>query len=384
MNILIKTAKLKLAFFLFLTAIVFGGFLFMSHEAQAQYGSTCSEYGIMAYEDYSGYCKCMSGYVFQDSYLGTQCVSADSVCQDDYGIMSRYSSLSGRCECSYGYVLGADSIGRTRCVSENESCQNQLGYNSRATYGGQCECDYGYVIDNGQCADGDGVCRSDHGIYSEYNNLSNKCECDDGYTFDNDNQCIKKHNSAYFTLLDISENGDELLVQSQYDFQNYIIEFGIGCWDYAIESYKGNDVVVNMGTDYSVDMFDTLVLPNHDQNCSIMSVDSTSDDSFPESEEEIYYYTPPTRTFTPTISNPEPTFVAEPVSYEQNSPIISNLITDSERGTNPQDENMQDTTLSQASSSEAQNSKNKPLVVEPDTKKESFFKRIISFFKSWF
>src|SRR6056297_1670507 len=158
---------------------------------EAQYGSACSEYGVMAYEDYSGYCKCMSGYVFQDSYLGKQCVNANTVCHDKYGYGSSYDSLSGSCECDYGYVWGEDMFGDLQCVSEDQACKDQLGLHSRATYGGQCECSYGYVIDTNlfgdkQCVDGDQVCHDDHGYHSSYNSLSNKCECDDDYTFDDD------------------------------------------------------------------------------------------------------------------------------------------------------------------------------------------------------
>lgn len=210
----------------------------------------------------------------------------------EYGIHARENFL-GNCECSYGYVWGEDFLGDPVCVSENQWCQDQYGYNAQSSLGGGCECRYGYVVDENifgeqECVDGDKVCRDDHGYYSSYDNLSKKCECDSGYTLDDGYQCVEKHNSAYFILLDISDDGDELLVQSQYDYQNYIIEYGIGCWDYAIESYEGLSLVINMGRDFTVDIFDTLVLPNHDQDCSIMSVDWTNDNFFPEPEEDDY------------------------------------------------------------------------------------------------
>lgn len=293
------------------------------------YSSACSQYGVMAMEDFSGNCTCMSGYVFQDSYLGSTCVSANSVCHDEYGYNSSYNSLYNKCECSYGYVMGEDSIGRTQCITDDKSCQNQYGYNAEASYGGKCECRYSYAFDKDifgdlQCVDGDQMCHGNHGYNSSYDNISNECECDDGYTADDNNQCIEKHNSAYFTLLDISEDGDELLIQSQHNFQNYIIEYGIGCWDYTIESYERSKLVINMGTDFSVDMFDTLVLPNHDQNCSIMGVESTHDDSFPEPEEEVSnWYVPPAQKYTPISERP---FTPAENSVVTLLPVVSDSI----------------------------------------------------------
>lgn len=378
MNNLIIMPQVNFQVLLFV-AVAFGGFFFIQ-TANAQYGSACSEYGIMAYEDYSGYCKCMSGYVFQDSYLGKQCVSADSVCRDEYGSMSRYDSLSGSCECSYGYVLGKDSIGRTQCISDDKSCQNQLGYNSRATYGGQCECDYGYVIDGGQCEDGDSVCRSDHGINSKYNSLSNRCECNSGYTFDDDNRCIEKHNSAYFTLLDISEDSDELIIKSQYDSRNYIIEFGMGCWDYAIETYEGGNVVVNMGTDFSVDIFDILVLPNHDQNCSIMGVEWTLDDSFPEPEENDFSY------YTPVNSYTEPSYTVTPEQPKQPANQEYKPLSESDETNNPPVFDFH-TFYQNLATKNPTSSPTVEQVVDDSQQTEvevSIFQKVVNFFKRWF
>lgn len=301
--------------------------------------------------------------------------------------MSRYDSLSSSCECSYGYVFGKDSIGRTQCITDDKACQNQLGYNSSASYGGQCECDSGYVIEDDQCVDGNQVCRSDHGIYASYNDYANKCECDDDYTFDDDNQCVKKHNSAYFTLLDINEDSDKLLVQSQYDYQNYIIEFGIGCWDYAVESYEGNNLVINMGTDFSVDMFDTLVLPNHDQNCSITGVDWTSDDSFPEPEEyDVYYNVSPAQTYTPPATfeqtpEPEVVFESQPEAAEEVPAIVEEVSVESSKVATNTTEFEEDATKATTSENTEVEESKPETYTEPT---EGFFKRIINFFKSWF
>lgn len=256
----------------------------------AYYGSSCDEYGVMAYES-GGHCKCMSGYVMGEGILGdTQCVSGDSVCTDKYGYGARYDSLGGSCECRSGYVWGEDLFGNAECVTENQACIDQLGYNARATFGGQCECNYGYVIDGGQCNDGDQVCRLDHGLYASYDNLSNECQCDDGYTFDDDYQCVKKQNNVYFKVLDTDIDNKELLIKSEYDFQRYIVRYGLGCLASSIERYKGKNIVVNLGTDYDVDSFDTIVLQDHNQTCSIMSRERTYEDAFAEEEDYPMYF----------------------------------------------------------------------------------------------
>lgn len=57
-----------------------------------------------------------------------------------------------------------------------------------------------------------------------------------------------------------------------------------------------------MGTDFSVDMFDTIVLSNYDQTCSIMGIDYTSEDSFDEPDTRVYIPpTPQIQTITPTV-----------------------------------------------------------------------------------
>lgn len=268
---------------IFLLAISFS-LLAAPDRAEAQYG--CSDYGSFAYEDYSGSCVCMAGYVFKDDYLGTRCVSGDSVCSDKYGYGSDYDSLSGSCECRYGYVFGKNSIGQTECISDDQACKNQLGYHARSTYGDKCECSYGYVIDGGECVDGNSLCRQRHGSYVSYDSLDNSCECDDGYTLDDDNECVKKQNNVYFKLLDINETDDSILVKSDYSGQKYILEHGIGCSLY-IEIYLNRNLVINLGTDFDVDNRDTIVLPDQSATCSITYHERTFDDSFPD-EEEVY------------------------------------------------------------------------------------------------
>jgi hypothetical protein len=367
------------------TVVIMSGSLLIKH-ASAQYGSACSEYGVMAYEDFSGNCKCMSGYVFQNNYLGEQCVSADSVCHDKYGIMSRYSSLSNSCECSYGYVLGEDSLGRAQCISDDQACQNQLGFNSTAV-GNQCECSYGYVIDTNifgdqQCTDGDQVCHSEHGYNSSYNSLSNECECDNDYTFDDDYQCVRKQHNVYFKVLDINlENNNELIIKSDYDYSKYIVSLGVGCLSSTISRYQDKNLVVNLGTDYELDMFDTVVLQDDDQTCPILYKQRTFDDSFPDQEEDVYYNT----SLIPTYASPA---ITSNQNYIPKAPILESEPSATDLVVTQREEVETVTSTSKVESTIGTTTENvqdkNQEIVETNLVKESLWKKIVSFIKSLF
>ena len=336
---------------------VLGGSFFLQRPAYA-YGE-CSEYGFMASYDYlSNSCKCMSGYVFGKDFLGkTTCVSGSSICYNKYGYNSQFDSLSnscecsygyvfgkdslgqtscisedqvctdqygynarssygGKCECSYGYVFGKDSIGRTRCVTEDQACKDQYGYDARSIYGGQCECGYGYVMSGGQCTHGNTLCRSKHGLYSSYDDSSNSCECDSGYTLDDYNQCAEKQNNVYFKLLDINTDERQAILKSDYDSRQYLVTYGIGCLSSTFERYRYKNLVVNLGTDFDLDTWDTIVLQDDNQTCSITYRERTFDDSFPSevNDAEILYDYVPAATPPPAIVFPSPSFANQPVA----------------------------------------------------------------------
>ncbi|MCB9818951.1 hypothetical protein H6788_02100 [Candidatus Nomurabacteria bacterium] len=379
MKNLLKLAQPAIIFALFGTTIVFGGFLLLTHDAQAQYGSSCSDYGIMAYES-GGYCKCMSGYVMGEGVLGNSyCISETQACQDQYGFNAR-ANYSGGCECGYGYVFGKNYSGQTQCVSGDSACHDEYGIMSRYdSLSDTCECSYGYIFDTNmfgdqQCTNANQVCRSDHGYRSSYDSLSNKCECDSGYTFDDDYQCVEKQNNVYFKLLDINpENDKELLIKSDYDYSKYIVRVGVGCLSTSIERYRGKNLVVNLGTDYSVDTFDTVVLQDHSQTCSIMHKEKTYDDSFPEPEEEedYSYYFQSTQTYTPPQTTPKQATVEQEVQTDET------LKEEVPRGEQEMIDEVETTEVSTSSDTDT-NQEDLGVV------KESFFKKIISFFKSWF
>jgi hypothetical protein len=203
----------------------------------------------MVYET-GGYCKCMSGYAFDTDYLGNKtCKSLSSICSDKLGFGARYNSLYDTCECGYGDV-----------------------------------------IDGGRCTSGDLVCHREHGFHSDYNSSSESCECDSGYTFDDDGECVEKQNNVYFTLLDVDTENNLAIIKSDYDGSQYLVEYGYGCYSFSIERYMGYQLVVNLGTDFYVDMFDKIVLQDDDEVCDITDVERTYEDSFPEPEEKKYYY----------------------------------------------------------------------------------------------
>lgn len=291
--------------------------------AEAQYGSGCEQYGSMAYLS-GGYCKCLSGYVFDTSLTGSKyCTSASSVCYNKYGYGSQYDSLSDSCECSYGYVFGKDSLGQTSCITESQACENQFGYHARSTYGGKCECSYGYVFSGGQCVDGDSVCHDKHGYHSSYDDSSNSCECDSGYTLNDSNQCVEKQNNVYFKLLDVDTDNRQAIIKSEYDSSKYLITYSYGCYASSINRYVNHDLVVNLGTDFYLDTYDTIVLQDDDETCDITRKERTYDDSLVPPEDTTTYYVPPSVTVKPTYTPPAQ--ITAPVAPVKDSPVVQSV-----------------------------------------------------------
>lgn len=261
---------------------------FAPYKNAQSYTIGCSEYGIMAYE-FGGYCKCMSGYVM-DSFLGKPyCVSGDSVCQDDYGYGAQYDSLTSKCKCKYGYIFGNDILGRTKCITTTEYCNNKYGFGSSYnSLSDSCECLSGYELSlksfgSGlQCTS----CFSKYGLHSTYNYLSKTCECSSGYTLNDQNQCVEKQNNVYFTLKELKTDSNEAIIRSDYDLQYYHVTYGIGCLSSAFNRYLNSKIVVNLGTDYNLDVLDKIVLKNDSETCSIISKEkvTSSFTLFPKTE----------------------------------------------------------------------------------------------------
>ena len=271
--------------------VVFVFVLILGAKAHAFYD--CSSYGFYAYSDGLGYCKCMSGYVWGTDYFGNRvCVSGDSKCIEQYGIMSTYDSFSGKCECSYGYLFGTDSIGRTQCISDDSFCRNKLGYNSKYNIlTDSCECNYGYELSYKTFGSGYECksCSMKYGFHSSYDSLLKKCECDNGYTL-KDGECVEKHNSAYFKLKEVNADNREAIIKSDYTGSCYHISYGIGCFSSSIKRYVNNDIVVNMGTDFYVDAWDWLVLQNDNEECNLTRVSGVNCNYSLEEDSDLSTY----------------------------------------------------------------------------------------------
>lgn len=345
--------------------IIFLGFSF-SNKSQA-YSLGCSEYG-MAYEDYGGYCKCMSGYVMGESLGQPYCVSGSSLCYDKYGYGSEYDSLSSSCECSYGYVFGKDSIGRTQCISENQACQNQYGYNARSTYGGKCECGYGYVFnDSNKCEYGNTVCSRKYGLYSSYNSLSNKCECDSGYTFDDSSQCVKKQNNVYFTVKELDTDNKKAIIKSDYDYSYYLITYNSGCYSSSFRRYLNHQIVVNLGTDFYLDTWDKIVLQDDNETCDITHKEKVDSNFTLENVENTNYYYVPTPTPTAVVAPVQPVYIPPaPIKKTETKKEVKNVI-----------ESITSTTTFDST-------KNSSTSTEISADNKSIIKKITNFFKKIF
>lgn len=160
-------------------------------------------------------------------------------------------------------------------------------------------------------------------------------------------------------LLDLNTETREALIKSEYDSSTYLVEYGLGCYDSSFGQYLNKNIVVNLGTDYSVDRWDTIVLQDHGATCDIKREERSWYSSFEEiyPEEDLWgdYVQPtipsPINTQVPSIDN-----VSDIEDVE-----VSELTTESEGDTIDQEE----------------------LEQEPESKK-SFWSKVARFFKRLF
>jgi hypothetical protein len=158
-------------------------------------------------------------------------------------------------------------------------------------------------MQGGQCVYADTYCSSKYGLYASYDSVSNSCECDDGYTLDDYGQCVEKQNNVYFRVLDVDTDNNQAIIKSEYDYSQYLIKYGYGCYSFSFNRYVGRQIVVNLGTDFDLDIWDKIVLQDDDEVCDIESKERVYYDSFEEiANEEDYYenfYIPP----SPPVQN---------------------------------------------------------------------------------
>lgn len=262
-------------------------FIFKPLIADASLG--CFDYGVGAYETLSGNCACRSGYTWGTDLLGEPyCITMYSYCQDKLGFNSSYNSLTGNCECWSGYLIGEDLFGEPKCISGNSWCQDKLGYHSSySSLKDTCVCNSGYELS--QKITGGLTCLScfqKYGSHSSYDYILKQCECDDDYTLV-DGECVEKQNNVYFYLKELDTYDKQAIIKSNYDYHYYLINYGIGCYSSSFEYYLHNNIVVNLGTDFDVDIFDFIVLYDHDETCDILRVERVDSD-FSIIEEESY------------------------------------------------------------------------------------------------
>lgn len=255
--------------------LIIGLFFMIDSPKVIAYGD-CSQYGY-AYDDGFGYCKCISGYVMDNNFMGNPyCVSGLTYCYDKYGLGSTYDYLSKSCECSSGYVWGTNILGKSECISGSQYCKDKYGYNSEYDrLSDKCECSYGYEMtlktfgEGLECVS----CFSKYGLHSSYNSLLDKCECDYGYTLNSQNQCVEKENNVYFILKELDADSKQAIIKSEYDYRYYLITYGYGCYDISFKRYINDQIVVNLGTDFDLDRWDKIVLFDDDETCDISSVE---------------------------------------------------------------------------------------------------------------
>lgn len=170
---------------------------------------------LNSYYDGISSCKCNYGYVVSNG----SCVSGDSVCRSDIGLMSRYDSLSKTCKCMAGYKIGTSG----QCEYESPFKSN---YSHMPSYGlgantcpansiqsltdpDSCSCKPGYQTNKSKDAcvkktrsSYDKQCRSEFGSKSKWNGEkeasdgSVTCSCKSGYAWNTSaTKCVKKGKS---------------------------------------------------------------------------------------------------------------------------------------------------------------------------------------------
>lgn len=166
-----------------------------------------------------GSCKCNYGYVVD----GGQCVSGNTYCSSELGIMSTYDSLTNSCKCMSGYEIGA--LGLCTYKSNYSKYSSSLYsnlysdylYGSKSNYScpahssesltdsDQCTCDLGYEVNSKKtkCVKikkqtNDKLCRADYGPKSKWTGKYDEdtrnplCGCDKKYEWSSDGaSCVK-------------------------------------------------------------------------------------------------------------------------------------------------------------------------------------------------
>lgn len=158
-------------------------------------------------------CKCNYGYVVD----GGKCVSGDSYCTGEIGLMSTYNSLNNSCECMSGYEIGMSGQCSYKSKSTSNTSYGGYTYNSSLnscpknssqslTDYDSCTCNVGYQVNSkkDKCVKvpkktNDKMCQSTYGKKSEWNGKYNDdnglpyCECKKKYEWnEKGTSCMKE------------------------------------------------------------------------------------------------------------------------------------------------------------------------------------------------
>lgn len=264
------------------------------------YTSCMLEYGYGAMENLNGNCVCMSGYTWWTDFLWKdKCISVETYCTDKYGYGATYDYLKDSCKCRLWYVFSDSIYWGQQCVIGSTVCYNKYWYGSEYnSLDSTCGCSTWYmwgtdILWSETCVYWATECRQKYGQYAEFNSYDKSCECKSGYIFDDTTkQCREKSNSAYFLLEEYDDDDNKAIVYSSYTSKRYLLELRYTMSLYRAEDFIWKNIVINMGTDFSVDRWDKFVLNNETRTTDI-AVDITSvesiDDSYTlKSCEDIY------------------------------------------------------------------------------------------------
>lgn len=228
-------------------------FIFLLYGRAHAYGA-CSSYWSFAMETYDWMCKCMSWYGWSTDYSGNKiCKSMTTVCSESLWYNATYSYSDDSCVCRSGYELSLDNKWYT--------CQS---------------------------------CHAKYGLNSSFNYLSNQCECNTWYT-PLDGKCVEKQNNVYALLLELKTDSREAKISLDIDDDNkfdddfYYVKYSYWCYSTDIKRYLWKLLVVNLGTDFYLDVRDKLVLPEEWYDCDVSSKKKVTNEFSIFSCEELFW-----------------------------------------------------------------------------------------------
>jgi hypothetical protein len=113
---------------------------------------------------------------------------------------------------------------------------------------------------------------------------------------------VEKQNNVYFNLKELDTDNKKAIIQSSYDLSYYLIGYGYGCYSSSFSRYLNQKIVLNLGTDFSLDRWDKIVLQNDNEVCDITSVERTDSSASLIKKDTSLYSLIPTTSYLPFSS----------------------------------------------------------------------------------